>query len=562
MVNKTRKAAQRTCRLSKKFRQFYSSVYSRVVLIIALLSFILLAAYAIIFKSVNEQYLKTIIYQNGNNIASIVEGALYHSMMENDKTELYNTLDIINTLSGIDEVNLYNEFDSLVYSSFSSEAVHYNQPDCIQCHKAINELFPGEEKSYRIIDIESSCSMYRTDNNQRYLLIRNPILNETSCYTAKCHAHGKNDHLLGSLIIKLPLGTYDQAVNNTSQRYFILAMIATLLLAASLIFFTWNNIKKPMSALVEASLAVSSGKSGTRLKIAPGQMDDMQQVSLAFNQMLDKLQAANTELENWSKQLEFKVQRKSEELSSVQNELIQIEKIASLGKLSASVAHELNNPLSGILVYSKLIYKQLQSTVFEDSRKENILKHLRFIESETKRCGDIVKGLLDFSRKDQAEYEAYRLHEILYSTTELMRHPIKIANIAFYTQFEAKSDLINCSPNQIKQACIAMLVNATEAITPGSGGEILVRTYNADEDNVVFEITDNGQGMTKDVIPNIFEPFFSTKHEASGIGLGLPIVHGIISSHKGSIQVQSEPGLGTTFSITLPLLKPKNDRNV
>ncbi|HQQ13240.1 MAG TPA: ATP-binding protein, partial [Bacteroidales bacterium] len=150
----------------------------------------------------------------------------------------------------------------------------------------------------------------------------------------------------------------------------------------------------------------------------------------------------------------------------------------------------------------------------------------------------------------------------LYSTTELMRHPLKIANIAFYTQFEAKSDLINCSPNQIKQACIAMLVNASEAITPGSGGEILVRTHNADEDTVVFEITDNGQGMTKDVIPNIFEPFFSTKHEASGIGLGLPIVHGIISSHKGSIQVQSEPGLGTTFSITLPLLKPKNDRNV
>lgn len=562
MVNKTRKAAQSTCRLSKKFRQFYSSVYSRVVLIIALLSFILLAAYAIIFKSVNEQYLKTIIYQNGNNVASIVEGALYHSMMENDKTELYNTLDIINTLSGIDEVNLYNEFDSLVYSSFSADAVHYNQPDCIQCHKAINELFPGEEKSYRIIGIESSCSMYRTDNNQRYLLIRNPILNETSCYTAKCHAHGKNDHLLGSLIIKLPLGTYDQAVNNSSQRYFILAMTATLLLAASLIFFTWRNIKKPMSALVEASLAVSSGKSGTRLKIAPGQMDDMQQVSLAFNDMLDKLQAANTELENWSKQLEFKVQRKSEELSSVQNELIQIEKIASLGKLSASVAHELNNPLSGILVYSKLIYKQLQSAAFEDSRKENILKHLRFIESETKRCGDIVKGLLDFSRKDQAEYEACRLHDILYSTTELMRHPLKIANIAFYSQFEAKSDLINCSPNQIKQACIAMLVNASEAITPGSGGEILVRTHNADEDTVVFEITDNGQGMTQDVIPNIFEPFFSTKHEASGIGLGLPIVHGIISSHKGSIQVHSEPGLGTTFSITLPLLKPKNDRNV
>ncbi len=543
----------------QRFRQFYSSVYSRVVLIIALLSMFLLAAYFVIFRSVNDRYLKTIIYQNGNNVASIVEGALYHSMLENDKTALYNTLDIINTLSGIDEVNLYNEFDSLVYSSYSSDATHYNQPDCIQCHKAINDLFPGKGKSYKIIGLENACSMYRTDNSERYLLIRNQIFNENSCYTARCHAHGKDDEVLGSLIIKLPLGEYDQAVSHTTGRYFLLAMVATLLLASLLVLFTRKHIQKPFSALVEASLAVTSGDRHTRLKTDPGQMDDMRQVSQAFNEMLDKLQAANTELENWSKQLEYKVQRKSEELSSVQNELIQIERIASLGKLSASVAHELNNPLSGILVYAKLIQKQLQTAEFDPSRKDTMLKNLRFIESETKRCGDIVKGLLDFSRKDQSDHESCHLHTILMSTAELMRHPLKIANIAFYTRFEAGTDQISCSPNQIKQACLAMLVNASEAIPPESDGEIVIRTSNPDEKHIVFEITDNGQGMNKEIIPNIFEPFFSTKHEASGIGLGLPIVHGIISSHQGKIQVTSEPGMGTTFSVTLPLVKSKND---
>lgn len=545
----------------KNYKKFYSSVYSRVVLIIALLSIFLLASYFIIFKSVNEQYLKTIIFQNGNNIASIVEGALYHSMLENDKTELYNTLDIINTLSGIDEVNLYDEFDSLVYSSYAVDAEHYNDPECVNCHNTLDELFPGDSKSYRIVNLESSCSMHKTGNDERYLLIRNPILNENSCYTAKCHAHGKNEKILGSLIIKLPLGNFDEAVEGTSMQYFILAAFATLLLSSSLVLFTRRNIKRPLNALVEASTAVTSGDRDTRLKINPNQTEDMRTVSLAFNQMLDKLQAANTELENWSHQLEYKVQRKSEELSSVQNEMIQIERIASLGKLSASVAHELNNPLSGILVYAKLVHKQLQSDEFASPKRENMLKNLKYIESETKRCGEIVKGLLDFSRKDQSDHEHCHLHDILASTADLMRHPMKISNISFFTYYKADKDMISCSPNQIKQACIAMLVNATEAMPPDANGEVVIQTSNPDEDHIKFEITDNGKGMNPETIPHIFEPFFSTKHEASGIGLGLAIVHGIINSHQGKIAVNSEPGIGTTFEITLPLIKQKRELN-
>ena len=547
---------------AKNFRHLYASVYSRVVLIIATLSIFLLGSYFIIFQTVNQQYLDAIIHQNGNNIASIVEGALYHSMMQNDKTELYNTLDIINTLSGIDEVNLYNEFDSLVYSSYASDATHFNNPECVLCHETLNNLFPGDQKSYRIVNTGSACSMYKTNNDERYLLIRNPILNENSCYTAKCHAHGKDDKLLGSLIIKLPLGAYDNSIQASSNQYFLLAVITTLLLALSLVFFTRRNIKRPLNALVEASTLVSKGEGSTRLRTSPYQMDDMRMVSEAFNQMLDKLQAANTELQNWSKQLEYKVQRKSEELSSVHNELIQIERIASLGKLSASVAHELNNPLSGILVYAKLVSKQLQSAPIEQEKRLAMMKHLKFIETETKRCGDIVKGLLDFSRKDQSDHEICHLHDILSSTADLMRHPMKISNISFYTHFKAEMDEVSCSPNQIKQACIAMLVNASEAMTSDANGEIVIQTSNPDDEHIKFEIVDNGKGMEKDTIPNIFQPFYSTKHEASGIGLGLAIVHGIISSHKGKITVQSTPGMGTTFAITLPLAKQKKDLNV
>lgn len=540
--------------LINNYVKFRHSIYGRVVLIITGLSVFLFLSFSIIFRSVNENYLKTVIKQSGDNIGSIVEGALYHSMLENDKSALQNTLDIINTLPGIDEVNMYNSKDSLVYSSFEngSESGHSN-PNCISCHPSIRSMFPGEGNSYKIIDVNSDCLMNQNDNGSRHLLIRSPILNEKSCFTSSCHAHPESDRILGSLVIKLPLQAQDEAIKKSSAEFFLLAILSTVLLVLFLLAFTQKKIKNPLNKLLKVSIAVANGDKNTRVEIAPNQLDDMRVVSKAFNDMLDNLHTANEELENWSQQLEYKVQKKTEELGAAQSELMHVEKLASLGKLSSSVAHEINNPLSGILVYTKLLQKQLNNQTITDARRDAMLKHLKLIESETKRCGDIVKGLLDFSRKDQEDFEPRHLHEILQETYGLMTHPVKIKNIAFRIDLNASSDLIFCSPNQIKQACIALIVNASEAVV--ENGEIAIRSFNHDEDTVTFEISDNGVGIAKEDVPHIFEPFFSTKHDASGIGLGLAIVHGIIQNHKGRIQVRSELESGTTLSITLPLLK-------
>jgi len=534
--------------------KFRSSIYGRVVFLISILSVFMFVSFSVIFKSVNEQYLNTIIRQSGNNIGSIVEGSLYRSMLENDKGALRNTLDVINTLPGIDEVNMYDSNENLVYSSFATDSnSKHSDPNCISCHPNIKSMFPAKEKSYRIIDVNSDCEMNQNDNGSRHLLIKSPILNEKSCSTSSCHAHSETDTLLGSLVIKIPLETQDAAIQKSSTEFFLLAIFATLLFVSFLLLFTRKKIKDPLNALIKVSIAVANGDKSTRVEIKPNQLDDMRMVSQAFNDMLDNLHTATTELENWSQQLEYKVQKKSEELGAAQHELMHVERLASLGKLSSSVAHEINNPLSGILIYTKLLYKQVSNPELYVSKKDTMLKHLKLIENETKRCGDIVKGLLDFSRKDQNDFEPKHLHEILLETYDLMSHPIKIANINFLTDLSATSDLIYCSPNQIKQACVAMLVNASEAVL--ENGEIFIRTKNADEDTVTFEITDNGLGIAEEDIPHIFEPFFSTKQDVSGIGLGLAIVHGIIQNHKGKIQVKSELGNGTTLSVTLPLIK-------
>jgi len=539
--------------LLTKYVRFRSSIFGQVIYVITILSIFLFVAYAIIFRSVNEQYLNTVIRQSGNNIGSIVKGSLYQSMLENDKGTLQSTLDIINTMPGIDEVNLYDGKDSLVYSSFTSDSVNHSNPNCVSCHTNIKSMFLSTEKGYKIVGSTSECSMNRNDSTHRHLLIKSPILNEKSCYTSSCHAHKPTDQVLGSLVIKIPLKDLDDAIEKSSTEFFIVASITTLLIVAFLVLFTSKKIKNPLNAIISASQAVANGDTTTRLEVKHRQLDDMRMVSIAFNNMLDKLQAASEELQNWSHQLEYKVQKKSEELMEAQNELIHIERIASLGKLSSSVAHEINNPLSGVLTYTKLVHKQLSKIELDPASKESMLKNLKVIEMETKRCGDIVKGLLDFSRNDQHNFENTHLHQVLQETFELMSHQMKIANIIFLKDFMAVNDMIYCSPNQIKQACVAILVNASEAIT--ENGEIVLRTYNTNDETIKLEITDNGSGIAPADITHIFEPFFSAKHKASGIGLGLAIVHGIVQSHKGKIEVESELGKRTTMSISLPTIK-------
>ena len=279
----------------RQYIRFRSSIYGRVVFIITLLSLFLFFSFGFIFRSVHNQYLNTVILQNGNNIGSIVESSLYHSMLENDKSRLQSTLDAMNNMSGIDELNLYDSKDSLVYSSSKNDKLSHGNPDCRSCHDDLGILFPEKEKSYRILDLNNDCVMEQ-NSTQRHLYIKQPILNEPSCYTSACHAHRSTDEVLGSLIIKMPLCELDAAVKQFSTNFYMLATFSTFSLALFLILFTNKKIKNPLNALIKASRAVASGDLSFRMDVKPRQLDDMRMVSMAFNNMLDNLSAANNEL--------------------------------------------------------------------------------------------------------------------------------------------------------------------------------------------------------------------------------------------------------------------------
>lgn len=550
------KISQYLKRIRQKFPTIRSTIYTRVVFIIISLSVLFFLAFSMIFRSVNEKYMQNVIKQRGTNVALLVQSALYKAMLENDAAGMQNTLNVINEMTGVEDVTVYNRMEKPAYTSYASDDDSHGNPDCKSCHNDIASMFSGEYEAFRIIDIDSDCEMNTGYDTKRQLFVRSTILNEPSCYNATCHAHPREHELLGSLIIKLPLCNLDRAQDEITTDFFLLATLLTMGLLAILVFFTKKRIKEPLNSLMNVSKAVKHGDRSQRVKISPGQLYDMQMLSITFNQMLDNLERATTELENWSQQLEYKVRKKTEELGQVQNELVNVERTASLGKLSLSVAHEINNPLSGILIYTKLVRKQIEKSNIDPEKKKNIIKHLLMTENESKRCGNIVKGLLDFSKKDQDAFKNKKLHDILQETYDLLEHSMKIAKIMFLTDFNADNDEIYGNPNQLKQALITVLVNANEAIK--ENGEIIIKTYNPDRDHITVEIEDNGNGIPEEVLPQIFEPFFTTKQGEKGMGLGLAITHGIIKRHKGTIDIRSELNKGTSVIITLPLSKNQN----
>jgi two-component system NtrC family sensor kinase len=226
--------------------------------------------------------------------------------------------------------------------------------------------------------------------------------------------------------------------------------------------------------------------------------------------------------------------------------------MASIGKLAAIVAHEINNPLAGILVYAKLLLKKLNKTKGAGPDAEAFRTHLDMIAAESARCGDIVKNLLQFSRQAKTNLEPNDLNEIIYQSVRLVQHKIDLMAVETELRLDDACRRVTCDAPQIKQAMVALLINACEAMRPGEGRLLVSSQPLADERAVEIRITDNGVGMDEETRRQIFEPFFTTKEQGKGVGLGLAIVYGIITSHAGEIEVESAPGCGTTFIIRLP----------
>jgi two-component system NtrC family sensor kinase len=230
---------------------------------------------------------------------------------------------------------------------------------------------------------------------------------------------------------------------------------------------------------------------------------------------------------------------------------LRVEKLASIGKLAAIVAHEINNPLAGILVYGKLLLKRVLRNGSTSSSDEEAKKYLETIVGESARCGEIVKGLLQFSRQTKANVEPNDLNEIIRQSLRLVQHKIDLMGVRVEVDLDEALPAIASDAQQIKQALVALLINACEAVQPGEGVFTIESRYLSGLRLVEVRIGDNGVGMDDETKRHIFEPFFTTKEQGKGVGLGLAVVYGIVTGHGGVIDVESSVGAGTKFILRL-----------
>lgn len=329
----------------------------------------------------------------------------------------------------------------------------------------------------------------------------------------------------------------------------IFMAIGVILLGFLVSFYLARNIVKPINKLMEGAIAISKGN--LKYQISVHTEDEIGGLARAFNKMTNDLRESRDEIEEYSRTLEDKIEARTKELKEAQVKLIQSAKMAAIGQLGAGAAHELNNPIGGILGYAQFLLQKLEKPAFDAKDFEKFKDYVGYIKRESERCKAIVENLLTFSRKPSEAFEPINIKEVLENFLLLVRNQLEIKNIKLSTEYASGLPLVSGNANQLQQVFTNIVINAQQAMP--DGGSLRIRTSLGDNGSKVqIEFSDTGCGMPPENLEHIFEAFFTTKKDWKSVGLGLSISYQIIKEHKGDIQVESKVGKGATFRVILP----------
>jgi len=532
-----------------KTTKLWNRLSIRLIFSISIILVIILTIYTYISITHLDSYLTRISFNNATNFSDVIRKSTRYSMLLNRREDVHQIINTIGTEKGVKGIRIYNKQGTIIFSTDSSELsknVDVTAEACIVCHNS--------EVPLNTLTNQNKMRIFRTPGQKRVLGVINPIRNETDCSSAECHAHSPKIQILGVLDVMVSLSELDSIKSETAKTTIINSAIITIVIGLTCGVFILLLVNAPMKKLFKGIEEV--GKGNLDYKISVRSKDELGVMAVRFNEMSGKLDSAYKEIREWSENLNVKVHEKTEELKNIYNQVLQIEKLASLGKLSATVAHELNNPLEGILTYSKLIAKKLREippngvNLSNGQNPQILLTYLDLISSESSRCGKIVKDLLLFSHRGDNEFSKVDIVPIIDQSIALINHHLEINNIKLIKEYCVESLQIYCNPEKIQQALIALLINSIEAMN--HGGKIVVR-LNLEKKYALLRIIDEGSGISEKDLPHIFEPFYSTKEAAKGTGLGLAVVYGIITQHNGKAEVEKTSSSGTTFLLTLPL---------
>ncbi len=506
------------------------------------------------------QVLSFLVYQNlqaraattgsrldGLALSETLYGALHTSMLANDRQGLHAAVKAMAERSPTVRVRVFNKEGQIVFSSLEKEVgqrVDTTSEACFKCHAAgrpIEKLPPGDRTRVFTVDGVPAVGVIR------------PIENEPACSNAACHAHPASKQLLGVLDVTLALPRLEEVRRQTQLLMAGTAAITLLLVAATVLLVVRRNVHRPIRALSRTLGALGSGDYAARFE--DESISEFSYLGQSVNRMARDLEKANAELVEWAQTLERRVEEKTAELRKAQEQMIRVERMASLGKLSAVVAHEINNPLASVLTYSKILLRRIAHKG-KPADGDDSVQILESIASESARCGEIVSNLLLFARRTGSRLEPTDVNKVVERALFLVKHKMDLAQVSASPELDRELPQVLCDPSQVEQALLALVINAVEAM-PG-GGTLTIRTAPHGNGGARIEVADTGVGMDEEVKKHVFEPFFTTKGEGDGkgLGLGLAVVYGIVQRHGGTIDVESGIGQGSRFVVTLPGTPP------
>lgn len=348
-----------------------------------------------------------------------------------------------------------------------------------------------------------------------------------------------NQETIGILYVGMLEKPYIDLRNRVMKTFTGMAALSVTFLLI-LLFFLTSTFTRPLQAMVEATDIIARGDLNHAVKIT--YRDEVGQLAQSFNLMTSELKKANAKLLHWGKTLEKRVEERTRELVTMQNSLIQSEKLASLGKMGAGVAHEINNPLTSILINAHLL--------MENEKDPEVYESLDMIAQETTRCSNIVKGLLEFARQSPPQKDLVNINDLLIHIVNILENQIAFHNISIQKDLETDLPAVAIDPDKMKQVFWNLLINAAEAM-PSGGNLTISSQLSKTVKQLEICFTDTGIGIPEENMPKLFDPFFTTKK--TGNGLGLAVIYGIVQQHGGTITAESKIAQGSRFTVVLPL---------
>jgi len=517
---------------------WYNRLGFKLVLFVGSILIVALGIFTYVSINSQKNQLTGEVLRGANRISETVKRSTRYDMLKYQSEDVHKIIETIGEQEGIEKIRVFNKEGEIMFSTDKKEIgsmVDKKAEACYACHSAESPL----EK----LPIPERNRIFKTKDGHRVLGMINPIYNEEDCYTADCHVHPPSQKVLGVLDIGMSLADVDDQIKGNQNRMLAFAVVVFLGISGTIGIFVRRSVSRPVRALVDETKKVASGNLEYTLKI--DSKDEIGELADSFNRMTKDLEDAQKELREWSKVLEKRVEERTQELKKTQEQLVQSEKLASLGKLAAGIAHEINNPLTGILTYSSLLLK-------ESKDNSQVKEDLEVIVNETTRCRKIVKGLVEFARQTEPSKTPADVNEVVDKTLSLLEHQAIFHNISIVKKLNENLPTIMVDVDQIQQVFVNIILNAAEAMS--EGGTLTIESkLDSEKRFLKVSFTDTGSGIPRENLSKIFDPFFTTKRSGKGTGLGLSVSYGIIQRHNGILEVKSQLGKGSTFTIKLPL---------